>query len=240
MSWFNMRLTTAFGITTMVHWSVPLMILVLSIFSPNMAILMSVCFLSIIPHEYGHALAARYYKIPTKSITLYPVGGVAALELTSETADKLRGWSEVVVAIAGPLVTLALAAGAFVIFLLHSYWQHLTNPEGASVATQFWLTACLLNVALLVFNMLPAFPMDGGRVFRGLLSMFMTHVKATTIAYYTSVGLCVIVGVAGIFLGSIMLPAVMMLIALMGNAELQQVKKAQEKLEKKHYIDNVR
>lgn len=118
---------------------------------------------SVILHELGHALAARQFGIRTRDITLYPFGGVAALE----TMPK-RPLHEFIVAIAGPAVNAVLFGLGFTVALA-------TNFEFA------YLFAAL-NFAMGVFNMIPAFPMDGGRVLRALLAIPFGYVRASRIA----------------------------------------------------------
>jgi Zn-dependent protease len=118
---------------------------------------------SVILHELGHALAARGFGIRTRDITLYPFGGVAALEGLSDDTRK-----ELVIALAGPVVNAVLFGMAVVLFVL----------TGAS-----WLGAiAAINLVMGVFNLLPAFPMDGGRVLRSLLSERLGFVRASGIA----------------------------------------------------------
>ena len=132
-------------------------------------------FLCVTLHEYGHALAARRYGIQTKDITLLPIGGLAKLESIPEKPKE-----ELVVAIAGPLVNVAI-----VILLVPVL--ALTGFEGVlSVAnvgkSNFLLMLAAVNVSLVVFNLIPAFPMDGGRIFRALLAFKFERAKATRIA----------------------------------------------------------
>ncbi len=132
-------------------------------------------FFIVVLHELGHALAARRYGVQTRDITLLPIGGLARLEKMPE-----KPWEEFVVAIAGPLVNVALAALFFLVAALIpdlTLRQELNFLEGNIFVSLFWV-----NVILAVFNMIPAFPMDGGRVLRSLLAMGMDYVQATRIA----------------------------------------------------------
>ncbi|MEZ4325962.1 MAG: site-2 protease family protein [Polyangiales bacterium] len=147
---------------------------------------------SVVLHEYGHALAARYFGIGTRDITLYPIGGVARLEGMPRSPA-----AELIVAGAGPAVNFALAF-AFALF-------HTLRPEaalGAFTATGelAWpLKFAAMNLVLGAFNLVPAFPMDGGRILRALLAASGNRVRATVWA--ARVGRLIAAGfvVAGLF-----------------------------------------
>jgi stage IV sporulation protein FB len=129
-------------------------------------------FLCVLLHEFGHALAARRYGIRTPDITLLPIGGVARLERMPEKPSQ-----ELVVAIAGPLVNVAIALLLFP-FVWRTLDPAVIQQFGAGLATKLFFT----NVILVLFNLIPAFPMDGGRVLRAFLAMRMDYARATNIA----------------------------------------------------------
>jgi len=146
----------------------------------------------VVLHELGHALTARGFGISTRDITLLPIGGVARLEKMPEDPKQ-----ELLVAIAGPAVNLVLA-GLLAIGLLG--FGFFDQPISLSmVESNIWVRLLTANVTLFVFNLIPAFPMDGGRVLRSLLSLRMGSVKATKIAANIGKGAAVLLGFAGIF-----------------------------------------
>lgn len=147
--------------------------------------IIALLFLCVLLHEYGHALTARRYGIGTRSITLLPIGGVALLERMPRDPRQ-----EIVVALAGPAVNVAIAA-----VLAAAIGLGLLRPSG--------MTGTLLaaNLMLAAFNLLPAFPMDGGRVLRALLALRLERLRATRIAARIGQVLALGLGLAG-FLGN--------------------------------------
>jgi Zn-dependent protease/predicted transcriptional regulator len=134
-------------------------------------------FVCVTLHELGHALAAKHYGINTKDITLYPIGGVARLEKMPEKPGQ-----ELVVAIAGPLVNVLIML--ILLPWIYNYDFTAQNNEKALIisASNFLPMLGVINIWLALFNLIPAFPMDGGRVLRALLSFRINRVKATEIA----------------------------------------------------------
>lgn len=147
-------------------------------------------FLCVLLHEFGHAFAARVYGIRTPDITLLPIGGVARLERMPDKPVQ-----ELVIAIAGPAVNVVIA---LVLFALIA--SDIQLPIFSQIDHLELLKSLLfLNVMLVKFNAIPAFPMDGGRVLRSLLAMVMDYTRATTIA--ARVGQVLAVGFAVLSLG---------------------------------------
>jgi Zn-dependent protease len=226
----SLKLGKFFGIDLYIHgtfWLLPLFILVTGVLSGltpaalafNLAFIFAI-FACVALHEVGHALAARGYGIGTRDITLYPVGGVASLERMPEKPGR-----EIAIALAGPAVNVVIALGLFA----GLYAGVLINPFGLTVAEpgvveEFASRLMWANVILAGFNMLPAFPMDGGRVLRAVLATGMPRVRATAAA--VGVGTVVAAGflVLGLATGHFGLVAVAVVVYLLGQAELAQVR----------------
>jgi Zn-dependent protease len=127
-------------------------------------------------HELGHSLTAQRYHIRTRDITLLPIGGVASLESIPKKPSE-----ELAVALAGPAVNVLIALLLLPVIYFGSSPDVFEGIGGISHSN--FLTSLLsVNISLVVFNMIPAFPMDGGRVLRALLGFKLNHRKATTIA----------------------------------------------------------
>ena len=149
-------------------------------------------FLCVILHEFGHALAARRYGIRTRDIVLLPIGGVARLEKLPTTPLH-----ELWVSLAGPAVNVAIAAVLFVWLKFTASFEafQLMTVTGSS----FFEKLLAVNLFMIAFNMIPAFPMDGGRVLRAVLAMRTSHGRATRIAASIGQGIAVFFGVIGLF-----------------------------------------
>lgn len=196
------QIARIFGIPVQIHWTFLLVfvwIFTLSmredwgLWSTVWAVLFVLAlFFCVVLHEFGHALTARQFGVATRDIILSPIGGVARLDKLPE-----RPWEEFLVAIAGPLVNIAIVLLLAVYPLLSTdlsfqqmfdFFRQTLNPESnvflpeLSPFNYFILGLISLNFILALFNMLPAFPMDGGRVLRALLSIRIGRLKATYIA----------------------------------------------------------
>ncbi len=177
-------------------------------------------FTCVLLHEFGHVFAARAFGIRTPDITLLPIGGIARLEKMPE-----RPWQELVVAIAGPMVNIVIAG----LLLLGLGWPSLIDPMIDFTSPIGLLQRLMvINIWLVIFNMIPAFPMDGGRVFRALLAMRMPYVKATSIAAFVGqafAGLGALVALVW-FHPLLFIVAIFIFLAARGESEAVQTREA--------------
>jgi Zn-dependent protease/predicted transcriptional regulator len=166
-------------------------------------------FASVVVHELGHALVGRRYGVRVRRITLWLLGGMAQFE----EIPRQRG-AEAVIAIAGPLVSLAVAAVSR---------AALGAVEG-SVAGQFVFGyLAYMNVALAMFNLLPALPLDGGRVLRSVLALWLPYLRATQIAAGISSGLAILLGLYGFLSANLFLLLIAFFVYMAGSAETQHI-----------------
>ena len=149
-------------------------------------------FACVLLHEFGHAFAARAFGIQTADITLLPFGGVARLNRIPD-----EPWQELVVAVAGPLVNVVMAVP--LLFVVHEVasldqFESIENPRVELLAKLAYV-----NVMLVLFNLIPAFPMDGGRMLRALLAMAMPYARATWIAARIGQALAICLALYSVF-----------------------------------------
>lgn len=160
-----------------------------SAFAASQVLFVILLFTCVVLHEFGHALAAQGFGIRTFDITLLPIGGVARLERMPEKPVQ-----ELIVALAGPAVNVAIALGLFVVIGLRA------SLDPAELGGQDLLSKILaINIGLTLFNLLPAFPMDGGRVLRALLGMRLSFLRSTQIAAAIGKVFAIMFGIVGYF-----------------------------------------
>jgi Zn-dependent protease len=235
----SLKLARLWGIEIQVHWSF-ILILVYGAFiyslgpaSPLIGAIYGVLvilllFACVVLHELGHALTAKYFHVNVPYITLLPIGGVAQLERMPR-----RPWQEFLIAIAGPAVNFVLAILLLPVAILvvgmtmrtgtlNSVGDILLMMQRPGLGNLLiYLTAT--NVLLGVFNLLPAFPMDGGRILRALLAMSLPYVRATRIAVLVGRGMAVLFALWGIMGGGIFLLLIAFFVYIGGRGELEAV-----------------
>ena len=152
-------------------------------------------FAIVVLHELGHAVAARHFGIRTRDITLLPIGGVARLERFPEDPKQ-----ELVVALAGPAVNVALA---WMLAMVVPPAEALgVWDKGAWLDAPFLAKLAVMNATLAVFNLVPAFPMDGGRALRALLALRLDYLRATQLAAQIGQAFALTFGMIGLFAGN--------------------------------------
>lgn len=236
----SLKIARIWGIDVQIHWSFLLIlfygafiysrstsnVLVGAVYGVLVILLLFVC---VILHEFGHAIMAKYFGVNVPHITLLPIGGVAQLERIPR-----KPLQEFLIAIAGPAVNFVLAILLLPIALLA---VSLSIRSGAVSATilglmnevqSMSLTGLLLylavtNILLGVFNLLPAFPMDGGRILRSLLALQLRYVQATRIAVLVGRGMAILFAIWGISNGGIFLLLIAFFVYIGGRGELEAV-----------------
>jgi Zn-dependent protease len=217
------KILTIRGISLHIHWTFLLLIgwvLIVNAAAGNNVeqltwslLFLAAVFACITLHELGHAMMAARFGIKAKDIILLPVGGIASIEKFPDNPKQ-----ELAISIAGPLVNLAIA-GILWLFIpnisLIEDQQHMTIMHGHD----FLYNLRIVNVALAVFNLIPAFPMDGGRVLRALLGFKLNYIQATTIAATVGKVIAILFIVAGIVLINPILPAIGIFIIFSAGAE---------------------
>jgi Zn-dependent protease/CBS domain-containing protein len=227
----SFRIGRAFDIDVKVHWTFLLLLaffgfaayqnsgsLASALVTVGIIVALFVC---VLLHEYGHSIVAQRLGIEIADITLLPIGGLARLKSLPE-----KPWDEVKIAIAGPLVNVVLAPIFFGIALLLG--GSLTTPPdilgGVQSAGQVFVYLGFINVALVVFNLIPAFPMDGGRVLRGLLATRLGPVRATDIASAVGQFFAAAFFLIGLLGGNLLLALVAVFIFFGASGEAQMVR----------------
>lgn len=209
----SLKIGTFAGIRVQIHWTFWLLFLFIGflVFSQEgtftdliwHTLFIIVLFICVVLHEFGHALTAKKYGVKTRSITLLPIGGLASLMKIPENPKH-----ELLVAAAGPAVNVVIAVILTFFVSVESYTgmdAEILQEELAMIDAQNFLFYILtVNIALVLFNLIPAFPMDGGRIFRAILSMKVGRIKATQIASSLGKFLALLFFLYGLFYGIIL------------------------------------
>jgi stage IV sporulation protein FB len=173
-------------------------------------------FACVVLHEFGHALMARRFGIATPDITLLPIGGLARLERMPEDPRQ-----EIAVALAGPAVNVVIWALLVFVFGADTSLEALENIEDP--AAGFWGRLAAVNLFLVLFNMIPAFPMDGGRVFRAALSIPLGRLRATRLAARAGQVVAFAFGFLGLAAGAPLLLLIAIFVFVAAGAESSDV-----------------
>lgn len=198
MRW-TLRLGTIAGIRVEVHVTFLLLLAIVALLFPGgprdafrTLLYLFLVFAIVLLHEFGHALMAKRFGIATREIVLLPIGGVARLERMPENPTQ-----EILVALAGPAVNVVLLVGIGAVMFGSGVRPELNifdiNPDRMLEAL------FKANIWMFGFNLIPAFPMDGGRVLRGTLAIFLPYVRATRIAVIVGQGFALVFAAAGVF-----------------------------------------
>jgi Zn-dependent protease/CBS domain-containing protein len=221
---WSFKLGRIFGITFRVH--VTFLLFVILVFAAGLSegglmrgvrgvIFLCAVFSCVLTHEIGHSLIARRFGKQTKSIILLPIGGVATLEEVPE-----RPLQEIAMSLVGPLINLAIAA---VLYALVGRWTGVRPPDLYPGSVGDLLGGLIsVNVLLAIFNLIPAFPMDGGRVLRGLAALKTSYVRATSLAVSVGQAISLVFIFAGIFF-NLWLAIIGAFLYIGAEAEKQQV-----------------
>jgi Zn-dependent protease/predicted transcriptional regulator len=194
------KIGTLFGVAIRIHATFPLLLLWIATMDfvtggswrqigIGLAFILAM-FGMVVLHELGHALVARKFGVRTRDITLLPIGGVARLDRIPH-----RPTHELWISLAGPAVNAVIAAVLFAALAI----KRVPTEEEVRLLEQGFLTRLAwANVALALFNLLPAFPMDGGRVLRAILALQGDPVRATDIAVLIGKGFAIVLGIVGV------------------------------------------
>ena len=221
------------GIEVSLHWTLLLLVAIVALGAPAggalwQVTLVTALFGCVLLHELGHALAARQFGIGTHGITLLLFGGIATLERMPR-----RPLQELWIALAGPLVNVVIAG---TLLMLMGPISDIAATGLISTNVTVWVQHLMIaNIGLVMFNMLPAFPMDGGRVLRAVMAFQLPYLKATQLA--ATIGKVVAFGLAlmGLISGQCMLIIVAAFVVIAGSAETRLVAAEHRKM---HWPDH--
>lgn len=195
-------------------------------------VLMGLIFGCVVLHELGHSLMAQEYGIRVRNITLFPFGGAAFIEQM-----PMRPRSEFMITIAGPAVNIAIAAALLPPLFLFGVVNEYTVGDFVGFFDDITLSGLLIylffaNVMIVLFNLLPAFPMDGGRLLRAAMSKVIGRDRATAIAVGLGIGFALAMAIVGLWFGEITLPlmALFIIIAAYGEGKAVRLESAMRRL----------
>lgn len=217
-----------FDIPLYIHWSLPLFIVAWSLLSLSKGISMALftffilvtAFTFVILHEFGHALMAKQFNRKTENITMFCIGGMARI---THNDEKYSPREELYITLAGPAVNFAFMVLSIPFMYIFSFIP-IENAIMIPSAIFF------INSVLFIFNMIPVFPMDGGRVLRAILCMFLKdELRATGTSVLVSNFMTACMFIAGIFMGNLMLSVIAVIVYFLANGELEAVKFKQSK-----------
>lgn len=210
----NLKLGNYYGTEVQLHWTFFLLTvwIVLSevlsgasvdrvLFNLQFILAVMICVLF---HEMGHMLAAKKFGIKTTKMVLLPVGGISTVDKTTQSPKE-----ELLITLAGPLVNIIIAVLLFFVipvrdYMGYNFLEYFTFLNEFSVRN-FFFFLFVVNVALAVFNLIPAFPLDGGRILRAVLDVKLTRVKATRVATTISHGIAILLLLMGLLFNPILL-----------------------------------
>lgn len=213
-----------FGDTTVrLHWSFLLFVFwIASIFllregaaaAVGWLVFLALLFLCVVLHEFGHILTARHFGVKTPEVLLLPIGGVSRLERFPE-----EPYQELLIALAGPAVSLAIGLALLLPLGFPPFPSSPVDPGLGTVLVQIgWI-----NLFLAGFNLLPAFPMDGGRVLRALLASRLGYARGTRIAAAAGQAAAAVFGLLGLVSGNVILVLIAVFVYLAAGAEAGMV-----------------
>ena len=211
------------GIDLYLHWTFWLLIIYLFLSELGRGVGHAVAtvgfvftvFICVFLHELGHAFSGRWFGVQTHDITLYPIGGVARMQ-----AKELTPFAELVIAACGPLVNLVIATAIAATWMAKVTWETATDIGSHGP----WEHLFIVNVALFCFNLLPVYPMDGGRILRAIFKFFVA--KDVAIEWSARIGqvLSAGFGLYGLFTFQISLVIIFTIMFFVCSAELFQIR----------------
>lgn len=221
MNW-SFQIARAFGIPIKVHFTFLLLLGLVAVAGTGQAggasgvLMVCVVFVCVVLHELGHSVVAMHYGIRIRDIVLLPIGGVARMESMPEKPVQ-----EIAIAIAGPMVSAVLAGLFFALLVASVGVQSLF--DASLFGGTFLFHLFLINLMLLLFNLIPAFPLDGGRVLRGLLALGTGWIRGTRIAVTVGQVFAALFFLAGILLQAWVLPLIALFVYFGGKGEQRAV-----------------